>query len=158
MERFAVLSILGIVVISLVAVLGELSLTGMQGFPVGLPSQFIPTVVGNQPQWHYDPQGGGRPSTAMPKGMTGPGPTSMERCQNGVDDDFDKKVDCDDPDCSVDLMCSGGCRIDRWNIKKAGSKVCMKGVRMVCERTSSGFGWVTRACLKGQKCYNGNCR
>lgn len=34
-------------------------------------------------------------------------PRSCEDCDNGVDDDDDGEVDCDDPDCSNDPVCNG---------------------------------------------------
>ena len=38
----------------------------------------------------------------------GGGPAPIEDCANGVDDDADGLVDCDDPDCGADPACPGG--------------------------------------------------
>ena len=38
-------------------------------------------------------------------GPGGPGSTLTENCSNGIDDDGDTLIDCEDPDCASDLQC-----------------------------------------------------
>lgn len=82
-----------------------------------------------------------------------------EICTNGLDDDGDGPIDCKDSECATDFACIGGCRLDQYNLKKVGAKVCKAGNRMVCEKIPGGFDWVSRPCPTNQKCLGtGNCR
>ena len=94
----------------------------------------------------------------IPSYMNIGGSQYPEICNNLVDDDGDGRIDCKDADCTNDLYCIGGCRIDKYNSKRAGSKICKEGQLFVCKKISTGFDWVLTPCPKDKKCINGKCR
>ncbi|HLF54478.1 MAG TPA: hypothetical protein VI612_02050 [Candidatus Nanoarchaeia archaeon] len=142
---FAIISVIGVTALFL----ADASLSGN----FGMPSSVMPHVSGYQ----YTAPTGGRPSTQMPRTMGSQGPIGMhpEICTNGIDDDADRLIDCNDVECRTDASCSGGCRVDQYTLKKPGALMCRSGNRVKCV----GNTWQALPCQTNQACYgNGNCR
>src|SRR3989344_5425372 len=118
--RDGYLIIAAVLVVAVLAVVHEVSVSGLQisigGSGGGYGGYNIPStrsmqtpasISGNQ--WQRGTSGGG-PSTGFLKGQTGPGATMPEICDDLRDNDFDRKVDCDDVECKRDAKCTS-CKV-----------------------------------------------
>ena len=149
-ETIAVLSF--VFVVGALALVHELSASGMLGISSGGGSPVMAS------SGYRSVMGQGYSATGMRNTQAGQGGLYPEVCTNGLDDDLDRKVDCDDAECRNDLACRGGCRVSARVTKLPGQKVCVDKKLFVCEKVNSVWTLVEKQCPSGKKCFgNGVC-
>lgn len=147
-----------IVVLSLVLIVGalalvhELSASGMMAVSSGGGA---PSIASSG---YRSVAGQGFVPTGSRNVQAGQGGLYPEVCTNGLDDDLDRKVDCEDSECRNDLACRGGCQVSARVMKLPGQKICKDKKLFVCEKVASSWQLVEKQCPAGKKCFgNGVC-